>query len=135
MDLIAEKLGSHLGEFGYIADTVEYHQLLARCDFVLSTALHDFQGLSVMEAVAAGCQPVLPNRVAYTGQYATSFLYESDIKLPANEARSAVNLLERLINTDKADYKPPRIGAFSSEKLIPKYRACFESVRMSRPSH
>jgi glycosyltransferase involved in cell wall biosynthesis len=135
MEVIAQKLGSRLGRFGYIPDTTEYQQLLARCDFVLSTALHDFQGLSVLEAVAAGCQPLLPNRVAYTEQYPTAFLYKSLIDSPAKEARSAADLIERLINADKADYKPPRISAFSSEKLIPKYRACFESVRMSRPSH
>jgi len=66
-----------LGQFGYIEDAQVYRQLLRSSDVVLSTALHDFQGLSVLEAVAAGCVPVVPNRLAYQELFADRYRYLS----------------------------------------------------------
>ena len=54
-----------LGEFGYIEDSKQYHRLLTQCGFVLSTADHEFQGLAVMEAMALGCFPMVPDALVY----------------------------------------------------------------------
>lgn len=54
-----------LGEWGYMASAEDYQTLLNRAHIVLSTAWHDFQGLAVLEAVAAGCLPLVPDRLAY----------------------------------------------------------------------
>ena len=50
---------------GFIEDAEAYRQSLREHHIVLSTALHDFQGLAVMEAVQAGCVPLLPARLCY----------------------------------------------------------------------
>jgi glycosyltransferase involved in cell wall biosynthesis len=54
-----------LGECGFIPARADYLALLARSHVVLSTAIHEFQGLAVLEAVAAGCLPVVPDALAY----------------------------------------------------------------------
>ena len=54
-----------LGELGYIENLAQYHELLAQSQFVLSTADHEFQGLAVMEAMALGCLPVVPDALVY----------------------------------------------------------------------
>ena len=54
-----------LGAQGYIESLAEYHALLAQSEFVLSTADHEFQGLAVMEAMALGCLPVVPDALVY----------------------------------------------------------------------
>ncbi|MFT7647422.1 MAG: glycosyltransferase involved in cell wall biosynthesis [Candidatus Poriferisodalaceae bacterium] len=51
----------HSGE----ADSATYHQLLADAAIVVSTSDHEFFGVSVAEAIAAGCWPVLPHRLSY----------------------------------------------------------------------
>ena len=43
----------------------DYLAILSRSDIVVSASLHDFQGLSMIEAIACGCAPVAPDRVAY----------------------------------------------------------------------
>ncbi|HEY7773395.1 MAG TPA: DUF3524 domain-containing protein [Marinagarivorans sp.] len=63
------------GEWGYLPCD-QYRAVLHASDIVLSTALHDFQGLAVMDAVAAGCTPLLPARLAYPDFFAAPFLYE-----------------------------------------------------------
>ena len=66
-----------------------------RCDVVVSTALHDFQGLAVLEAVAAGCIPLLPNRLCYGEWFTDSYLYISfdDIDREAEELASKLSAL------------------------------------------
>lgn len=42
-----------------------YLAALHRCDWVLSTARHEFFGMAVAEALVAGCLPWLPRRLSY----------------------------------------------------------------------
>ena len=42
-----------------------YRRALAEIDVIVSTALHEFWGISVVEAAAAGAMPVVPRRLAY----------------------------------------------------------------------
>ncbi|MBN1766450.1 MAG: DUF3524 domain-containing protein [Sedimentisphaerales bacterium] len=58
-------LAHRIDHFGYVEDRQRYLYLLRRADIVVSTAIHEFFGLSVLEAVAAGCRPLLPNRLSY----------------------------------------------------------------------
>jgi len=59
------RLAHRLSHVGYAADRADYWRLLQEGDIVVSTALHEFFGLSVLEGIAAGCFPLLPNRLAY----------------------------------------------------------------------
>jgi hypothetical protein len=43
----------------------EYRRHLLDADVVVSTALQEFFGIAVVEAVAAGCFPVVPDRLSY----------------------------------------------------------------------
>jgi len=58
----AQECGIHdIKTWGY-QTTDDYYRILATSDFVISTALHDFQGLGMIEAIYRGCIPVAPNR-------------------------------------------------------------------------
>lgn len=58
-------LGDRILQYGYVADRAEYHAWLARGTVVVSTAIQENFGIAVMEAVAHGCHPILPNRLSY----------------------------------------------------------------------
>ena len=66
------------GHIGYIADPAQYYRTLAQANVVLSTADHDFQGLSILEATALGCTPLAPARLAYPEYLPESCLYHGD---------------------------------------------------------
>lgn len=60
-----ERLGARLVHFGYATDDRAYARLLWSADVVLSTAIHEFFGVSVVEAIYCGARPVLPDRLSY----------------------------------------------------------------------
>ncbi|MEM1349333.1 MAG: DUF3524 domain-containing protein [Myxococcota bacterium] len=80
------RLPHRLSTFGFVEDVDDYHRILASSDLILSTALHDFQGLAVLEACAMGCVPVLPDRVAYPEytrpehRYSSSEAHDPDVR-------------------------------------------------------
>lgn len=59
------RLGDRLVHFGYAASDAGYARLLRSADIVLSTAIHEFFGVGVVEAIYCGARPVLPNRLSY----------------------------------------------------------------------
>jgi len=59
-----ERLGTRVIHYGW-AEAATYVRLLWQADVVVSTALHEFFGISVVEAVYCGCLPLLPRRLVY----------------------------------------------------------------------
>jgi glycosyltransferase involved in cell wall biosynthesis len=56
---------AHIDHWGYRQSRSEYERTLARADVIVSTAEHEFFGISIVEAIAAGAYPLLPKRLAY----------------------------------------------------------------------
>ena len=71
------KLRKKIIHCGFVQSRDEYARLLAQGDIVVSTANHEFYGISVIEAVRAGCRPLLPNRLSYPELFAPQYLYEN----------------------------------------------------------
>ena len=63
---IAEKeLADRIIHYGFTSSKEKYFNLLAQSDIVAVTSIQDFFGGSVIEAMAAGCIPLLPARLAF----------------------------------------------------------------------
>ena len=58
-------LADHIEHWGTAPTREQYQALLRRADVVVSTARHEFFGIAVAEAVAAGALPVVPDDLAY----------------------------------------------------------------------
>lgn len=61
----SRRLADHIVQWGRLPTFADYASLLWEADIVVSTALHEFFGTAVVEAVYCGCRPVLPARLAY----------------------------------------------------------------------
>ena len=126
---IASEFANRLVHYGYLPDVTDYHALLRSGDLVLSTALHEFQGLAVIEAVAAGCHPVVPDRLAYREIYPASCRYTSCLDDPDAEADAALECLLRgwgEIREGRAEV--PDLQKFSPLALAPQYRQVLEDL-------
>lgn len=62
---VREVLGDRIVQWGRVDEDAEYASLLWAADVVVSTAVHEFFGVAVVEAVYCGCRPVLPRRLSY----------------------------------------------------------------------
>ena len=60
-----ERYAERILHYGYAEDFDEYSRLLHRADLVVSTAIHEFFGVAIQEAIYCGCHPLLPNRLSY----------------------------------------------------------------------
>lgn len=64
-DEVRPRLAPHIAYWGYQPSRRAYEDVLRQADVVISTADHEFFGVSVVEAVSAGAFPLLPRRLAY----------------------------------------------------------------------
>ncbi len=65
-----ESFAERIDRWGYQPRRADYAAALAAADVAVSTARHEFFGISVVEAVAAGCYPVVPRRLSYPELFA-----------------------------------------------------------------
>ncbi len=60
-----EEFGDRIVQWGKVDSFQEYAALLWAADVVVSTAIHEFFGVAVVEAIYCGCRPVLPWGLSY----------------------------------------------------------------------
>jgi len=112
-----------LGHWGYL-ELPAYRALLRQAHVVLSTAHHDFQGLAVLEAVAEGCLPLVPHRLAYPEWFAPEWLYSSGV----NETAALCERLQELCENGCSQITPPDIAALYWNTLGACYRDILSEV-------
>ncbi|HIG36677.1 MAG TPA: DUF3524 domain-containing protein [Oceanospirillaceae bacterium] len=126
---IATEFSSHIVQFGYAESRHHYLSWLAGADMVLSTALHEFQGLSVLEAVQLGCIPILPNRLVYPELFGLDYLYTSNVEEPLKESVAAACLIQKLGRAmQQGNQVASSVGHLTWPVMKPKYESLFSSV-------
>ena len=108
------KLASHITHFGFAESRDEYYSLLAQADLVVSTAAQEFYGLSVLEAVAHGAVPVVPDALSYQE------LFPAEYRYPTATRQSLSKALEKRIRQGCNNNLPERteISALVKNNLL-----------------
>jgi glycosyltransferase involved in cell wall biosynthesis len=126
---IEEELSRRLVHMGYLPSVRDYRALLRGADVVLSTAQHEFQGLAVLEAVASGCLPAVPDRLAYPEIYPVEFRYLSSPEDPAQEGAAAAALICRLAGLiEEGTRACPDVAPFGLARMEPAYREVLQAL-------
>ncbi|WP_290702442.1 DUF3524 domain-containing protein [Amphritea sp.] len=123
---LKELLGIRVGYWGFVESIDEYRRLLQQADIVLSTALHDFQGIAVLEGVAAGAVPLVPNRLAYPELFPPNCCYASG----KGETESLVDAVMSYAQAKQAGtcQAAPDISALSWSSMAERYDVLFRTV-------
>ncbi len=122
-ETIHEEFSHRLDQFGHADTREEYLQWLGCADLVLSTAIHEFQGLAVLEAVAKRCIPVLPDRQVYPELFGRHYVYRDcgeDIEAEAIEAANMIELQGRKLRDGTGEV--PSVRDFGEAVLNEKYK-------------
>jgi len=92
----------HVDLWGYQQNRDDYVQALCEADIVVSTANHEFFGIGVLEAVAAGTYPLVPERLSYPEilglgriEGAEQFFYDGTVSDLAGKLSRLVARLEK----------------------------------------
>ena len=123
-----DRLAHRIGRWGFV-DRETYQSHLREADVVVSTAIQEFQGLAVLEAIQHGCVPVVPDRLAYKELIPEQYRYTSDLIDSTCEREALVAALVRYAREgvprcDGASIVKP----FLWESLAPTYRVLFQEL-------
>lgn len=124
-DQIRDGFADRIEHCGFLESRADYDQLLREADIVVSTALHDFQGLSMLEAMASGCVALAPDRLAYREYVPENGRYPSDEDDAQAEASAAADGFERLLQRQPEPIQPK---AWRASALVEQYRARFDHL-------
>lgn len=109
----------------FVDNKTHYQTLLASCDVVLSTAIHEFQGIAVLEAVEAGCVPLLPNRLSYPEMFEPNYLYLGSGAIDKQASSAVSTILSWLKNGLPS---APTVCSFHESTLQPRYVELIDSL-------
>jgi glycosyltransferase involved in cell wall biosynthesis len=127
---VRRRLPERIAHFGYAEDVATYARLLWQADMVVSTALHDFFGVAVVEACYCDCFPILPRRLSYPElippDWADACFYDSFDGL-LGLLRHAILHVDEIRGRGLHD----QMARFDWQHLAPCYDDLLEQVRLA----
>ncbi|HKJ99703.1 MAG TPA: DUF3524 domain-containing protein [Desulfotignum sp.] len=127
-DRAEQTFGDQIKVFGYVPSRDAYHAWLARGSVVVSTAIQENFGISVVEAVRFGCLPLLPQRLSYPEimpkKFHRDILYRSETQLVEKLAN---HLLHPGANQSLQKALCDHVQQFSWEIMGPQYDNLLEN--------
>jgi glycosyltransferase involved in cell wall biosynthesis len=121
-DEIRAVAGKRVRNFGRLDSREDYLEVLCDADTALSTAIHEFQGLAILEAAACGATPLVPDDLAYRE------IWPQALRYPVGKHAAA--LVERARNIESwrnFDALPPCRDHDWSRQL-PRWEALLRSM-------
>lgn len=134
-----ESLGHRIDRWGYQESRQEYEAVLSEADVFVSTADHEFFGIAAAEAMAAGCYPLLPKRLAYPELLAPLARDQRRRHLYDGTAQDLANrLMELTQSLRQGEWLGSReivhaMDRFTWPKLRPKLDTALTAVAKNQP--
>jgi glycosyltransferase involved in cell wall biosynthesis len=116
------RFADRIAHWGYLDSRNAYEDLLGRTDLVVSTALHEFFGISILEAVHFGAHPLVPDRLAYVESIPPEHRYRDEPDLVAR--LRDLCLTPTPLRADRRAITRP----YLAERVLPRYAALFTEL-------
>jgi glycosyltransferase involved in cell wall biosynthesis len=123
-----ERLADHVVHWGALPDREAYAAWLRRSHLAVSTAVHEFFGVAMLEATHAGARPLVPNRLAYPEVFPEAYRYDEGpgdglvarlVELCAGWARGELDLRKDRRHLSRR---------FEASSVLPRYGALLEAL-------
>ncbi|MEO0895763.1 MAG: DUF3524 domain-containing protein [Bacteroidota bacterium] len=121
-----ERLAPHIDTWGFVESTASYRAILQQSDILPVTAIHDFFGLSVVEAIHAGVYPLLPDRLAYPEHISPTefpnhyYQDEEELFIKLKEILRSPEILE--------NFEPIGLVKYDWKRVAPMYDQVFQQL-------
>jgi len=135
-DRAEKEFAEYIDHWGFLDSPKEYEQVLSEVDIAVSTAIHEFFGISIAESVAAGAFPVVPDRLAYPEVLKEdsadlpkeSFFYDGSVEDLAEKIANCAELLkkEKSLWQEDPQRGVRKIRKFYWKNIIPEVDKCLE---------
>jgi glycosyltransferase involved in cell wall biosynthesis len=122
-----ERLGRRVLHWGNIEDRERYRAILASADTAVSTARHEFQGLSILEAASAGAVPLVPDALVYPEIWPPRYRYRPG-KL-TDGLRDRIGAVDHWRGEDARRY----CDRFDWQHLLPEWLGLFGGILAAAP--
>jgi glycosyltransferase involved in cell wall biosynthesis len=137
-DAIQAIAGDRILHAGFADDQATYWELLRKMDVIVSTADHEFFGIGIVEAVAAGAMPLLPKRLAYPEVFQLDDYHEREAYFYDGDEVDLLQRLTQLISQYQLGLTSTlgaqeRARDFCWSKLAPKYDAFVDELAVRVP--
>jgi glycosyltransferase involved in cell wall biosynthesis len=127
-DQAAQRLNRQVIHWGY-AEQDLYRKLLWDATLTVSTALHEFFGISILEAAFCQTLPLVPKRLSYPeilpSNFHPSCLYESEDELLEQLKRA---LADPQSTRETAQALATQVGTYDWKKWAPEYDRLLEEI-------
>lgn len=118
-------LGDRVVHWGTCEGRAEYLELLSRAQLCVSTAEHEFFGISMVEATHLGAEPLVPDRLAYPEVFPAEHRYSDPAALVERlQARCRAWMAGAPLRADRRVITEP----YRAARLLPRYLALFQRV-------
>lgn len=117
-----------LVHYGYLENKKDYVKWLSKSDFVISTAIQENFGISIVEAVSYGAIPLVPDRLAYpevlSGEFHQDLLFTDLQEL----IKKFIHLQGHPEITSIREKLSNSVQAYSWKNIIMKFDTLFEET-------
>jgi len=130
------EFADHIDRWGYQEHRADYVAALSGSDVFVSTANHEFFGLSAIEATLAGAYPLLPRRLAYPeifdgpgGDAPAPFFYDgTPLGLAEKLTEAARTLAQGISLYERTDKLREQLRRFEWPALAPRLDDAIEQL-------
>jgi glycosyltransferase involved in cell wall biosynthesis len=138
-DWAKDYFDERIEHWGYQQTRTDYEQVLLDADVVVSTAKHEFFGIGVVEAIAAGAYPVLPRRLSYPEilapcgrKAAEEFFYDATCEGLAQKLTRLAGRIQQGPLWPKGISPALLTDRFTWPNLAPRYDLAIEQMEQGR---
>ena len=125
-----ERLADCTLQFGYAETSAKYYEWLWKADIIPVTNRQDFFGISVVEAIACECYPILPDDLCY-GEHLDSATFAEHFYSRGTIYDKLKNALS-IKNEEKGKLVAKEMIKYNWKKLASDYDRCFENLVASK---
>lgn len=122
-----QRLRHRIIHWGFVEEFSDYAGWLWRADILPVTSIHDFFGVSVVQALYCGCRPLMPQRLAYPEHISPEY-HEECFYTDFDDLVVRLSKLCQRVEKESIDALRADVAHYDWDDMAPLYDAVLEGL-------